>query len=52
MEILNIIAGVVLLVVVIVGAALKRYTKRTLSDIDGMGEVTKNTDDSNIVAKL
>ena len=52
MEILNIVAGVVLVVVVIVGAALKRYTKRTLSDIDGMGEVSKKKDDSNVVAKF
>lgn len=51
MEAVNIISIVVLLSVACIGAILKRYTKRTLSDMDGMGEVT-SAQEANVIAKF
>lgn len=47
---IDIIAIATLLIVGILGILIKRYTRRALSDLDGLGSVTKQDDDS--VAKF
>lgn len=51
MEVMNIISVITFAVIVAVGALLKRFTRRTLSDMDGMGEVT-TAQDANVIAKF
>lgn len=45
MEIMEVISLLCLAAVLIVGVCLKRHTRRALSDIDGLGGVSKNDDD-------
>ena len=47
MEIIEIIAIVFFVVLIVAGIAIKRYTKRSLKDIDGMGEVSTQRDSKN-----
>ena len=52
METIDIIAAAVLIMVVVVGVAIKRYTKRSLKDIDGLGQVSTEKESKDVVAKF
>ena len=50
-NVINVIAVMTLVAVVFAGALLKRYTRKTLSDMDGVGDVSTGQD-SDIIAKF
>lgn len=52
MEIIEIIAIAILIIVIVAGLLIKRHTKKSLDDIDGMGEVSTKKDSKNSVTKL
>ena len=52
METIEIIAIIVLVAIIIAGIQIKRFTKKSLNDIDGMGEVSSKKDSTNSVAKF
>lgn len=51
METLDILSLILLAAVFVIGGLLKRHTRKTLSDIDGMGKVTEPSDGT-IIANL
>lgn len=51
MEIMNIISIVILGAVAVLGTAAKIYTRRRLRDMEGCGQVDKDTE-QNIIAKF
>ena len=51
MEIMNVVSIIVLMTVIFTGAMLKRYTKKTLADMEGMSSIS-TARNSNIVAKF
>ena len=52
MEIIEIIAIAILAIVIVTGVVIKRHTKKSLKDIDGMGRVSSEKESKNSVAKF
>ena len=50
-DVINIIAVITLIAVIFAGVLLKRYTRKTLSDMDGAGDISIGQD-SDVVAKF
>ena len=52
MEKIEIIAIAILVVVIVIGLLIKRHTKKSLKDIDGMGEVSSEKEAKKSVTKF